>query len=248
MKRFLLPILVVFAIGAFVMSTAPANASMVLILDDLAIAGIDVIMIDDQPVGAVSDRGFVSNVADTGGVAGSITFNGDIPGSNWTVSITTGVSKPIIGPARMDLKSGILTSGTAAGTINLGLTDTDFALGVAGQPGAIRNSWEGTTDGTVLAQGGIGLNNNLEFERIASVNQGPFGPGAFADTAAAGFVFTGNPFSLTELVQINYTAGDQIFSFDKSLEVLEVVPEPSTMLLLATGLVGLAGLRRKFKS
>jgi hypothetical protein len=30
-------------------------------------------------------------------------------------------------------------------------------------------------------------------------------------------------------------------------ETLEIVPEPSTMLLLGSGLIGLAGLRKKFK-
>lgn len=57
MKRFLLPLLMVFAIAALLIGTAPANASFVLALDDPGTAGWDIVVIDEQGAGATSTGG-----------------------------------------------------------------------------------------------------------------------------------------------------------------------------------------------
>jgi hypothetical protein len=204
MKRFLVPLLMVFAIAALVMATVPANASFMLKIDDPSTVGVDVIVIDDQLGGTFS----------------------------------SGPPAPVVLPqAKMDMVSVNVSSG-GAGILDLYLTDTDFSLpnGVY----SFTNAIGGTTGGTVTAQG---YTDNLNWEfytaQASTALMGPFGPGAFSGTASGSNILD-NQFSMTEWVRIVHTGADQITSFDKELSV----PEPGTMLLIGTGLLGLAGLGR----
>jgi PEP-CTERM motif len=71
-----------------------------------------------------------------------------------------------------------------------------------------------------------------------------FGPGAFSSSDSEGFVHSG-PYSLFTQATINFT-GPGVVSFDSDLST---VPEPTSLLLLGSGLAGI-GLwsRRKKKS
>ena len=242
MKRFLLPFLMVFAIAALVMATAPANASFMLKIDDPSTVGVDVIVIDDQLGGTFSSgppAPVMSTVADGNmGQSGVVSYNSAIAGTVWTVNVTVGVSKPVLPQAKMDMVSVNVSSG-GAGILDLYLTDTDFSLpnGVY----SFTNAIGGTTGGTVTAQG---YTDNLNWEfytaQASTALMGPFGPGAFSGTASGSNILD-NQFSMTEWVRIVHTGADQITSFDKELSV----PEPGTMLLIGTGLLGLAGLGRR---
>jgi hypothetical protein len=253
MKRFLLPFLMVCAIVALLMGIAPANASLVLLLDDPAVGDFaDVVLIDNQPAGAVSTGGgdWVPTVADYTSTLGAIYYVSEMPGGSvWTVTVTGVLSKPYYEPGKMTLKS-VSVSSTGAGVLNLYGFDTDFTFGGAGSAQVLEYYWGGTTEGTIVAQAGLDF-DNLEFGvatyEVVTPFEGPLGPGSFSGTvSSAPFVTTANPYSLYEYVQITHTGAGQVTSFTKHGSVVGV-PEPATMLLLGSGLVGLVGFRRRFR-
>jgi hypothetical protein len=223
MKRFLLFILVtcLFAVQA--------NASMWLTLDD--------------------GLGNIITLADVDS-DGIITFSGSLPGGSvWTVNITTGISKPVIGgptTAEIHLNSVNVSSG-GSGTLTIGLTDTDFVLPpTIGAQAALVSEIGGVAANTIQ------LTQTLDPDNSEWATDTPgndvslvsplLGTGAFAGTQTASSpVFA--PFSLTEMVVITHTAAGQHTSFDA---VSRVVPVPGAVLLGILGL-GVVGLKlRKY--
>jgi hypothetical protein len=232
-------VVVFLMLWAFVMTgTQNADAAFILELEDLGSGGI--ITIAD------------GSASDSNALAGVITYSGPVPLSIFTVNVTTGVSKPVLGGptrARMDLNS-VNISSPGSGNLRLRLTDTDFLLTTQPSPPdhIMTSRIGGTTDGNVILNQYLGPNNNQWEMGITPGPQGPLGPGAFSSTTSTTFSLGGGPFSLTEIVDIAHPGGTNITSFD-AVSRVEPVPEPTTLLLLGCGLFGLAGYawRRKKK-
>jgi hypothetical protein len=183
--------------------------------------------------------------------AGRISFFGSI--GTFSINLTSGISKPVIGTTdvgELDLSS-FQISGSAAGTLSVRLTDTDFAQeGVAFGLSAIG----GTTDGTVAASTYLGR-TNAEFgtgELLTDfgVLTGP----SFSDSelvSIAPVVNAGgsSPYSLTILATITHTAAGQTTGFDTFIQtsITEAdVPAPASMAVFAFGLMALRSLRRRY--
>jgi hypothetical protein len=113
---------------ATVLYAGNASAAFVMVLDDPNDAFAAITIYD-------------GGVGDSAAVAGVISYSGSV--GAFSVNVTTGISKPLIGPERLDLNS-INVSG-AAGTINLAISDTDFL----GTDASFLASYGGTTDGSV---------------------------------------------------------------------------------------------------
>jgi hypothetical protein len=222
---------------ATLLAVSPQVATAgLLFLDDTAIGVTpEVIILDGAPIGTATPLGLTTAsdpIAD-----GLITYAGGVGAGVFTVNVTTGISKPIIGPNQIDLNS-VDVSTTGGGTLRIGFGDIGFTY--AGDH--VENLFGGTTVGTISAQYFVDPANG--YFTGQSGNQGSFGPGAFSGTASFDAVGLGTPFSISEIVTFTHT-GSGATSFDLQTSV---VPEPSSLLLLGAGLLGGALLRGKRKA
>ena len=208
------------ALALAALPVAQAQAAFVMTLDDLGDAATPTIIYDGSG-------------SDLGGPAGVITYSGAV--GSFMVNVTTGVSKPVIGPARMDLNS-INVSGSSAGTLVVSLTDTDFS----GDYSAYTADFGGTTDGSV-ALDFLFDSGNSEFGGSSFASGSSAGSGAFPDSLT-GAVAGGEPFSLTITATIEHDEASQISSFDA---VVAPVPVPAAFWLFGSALAGFAAFRRR---
>lgn len=161
--------------------------------------------------------------------SGVVTFVGSL--GTWLVNVSTGGSKPIFGSTGspfMDLNSidyGI-------GTLTITFSDTGFE-NTTGLPINFLMTMGGTSAGTVNYS--TYANASL-IGNISSANT-PFAG------STSGIADPVNPlsYSLTQTVVIHHNNYGST-SFDATLAP---VPEPGTMMLLGSGLIGLAGWGRK---
>jgi len=172
--------------------------------------------------------------------AGGVLYNGAL--GVFIVNITTGITKPLIGGMdypMMDLNSLNLSS-SSAGTLTIKWTDTGFTL-----PDTLSgfNSFiGGTTTGTVTLDTYLDEKNDAFGMTTLLSSLGPFSTMAFSDEYQMA-INPADPFSLTIVATITHTGSQyNITSFDAGISP---VPEPATMLLLGSGLIGLARFGRK---
>ncbi len=209
----------------------PAQADLILTLNS---GSSTVVVIDESPSSTLSSGGsYTSTVNDSIAGSGIVGFTGAV--GSFVVNVTTGISRPLIGPYAIDLNNVSVSGG--AGTLTIGLIDTGFLIPSAGNYSVV-SEFGGTTDGFITSVTGGILDSNAETGFGADTLQGPFGPGSFSGTRT-GSVSLSNTFSMNTVVSFTHGAAGQITSFDHKFSV--AVPEPATggFLLAITCLIGL---------
>lgn len=214
------------AATASLLALAPlsSNATLILSLDDLSTAGVDVTLVD----GAIGD------LITQGGAVAFIGKSG-----TWSLNITSGIGVGNTSVWGLDLNT-LSISSSSGGTLRLSLTQTDLTYGSGGGPLVINSAIGGTTYGTVNyatyaddANTAFGTSTKLFSGSATSTG------GAFADGNTAEFSRS-DPFSLTLTADIIHRgAAATSFDFDAH------VPEPGTLALLSVALLGAGAASRR---
>jgi PEP-CTERM motif len=201
-----------------------ASTSMELSLNDLVNPEIDIL--DGGPL-------------DSNPLAGVITYNGPI--GSWSVNVTTGITYPALGTPNspmLDLNS-VNVSSSGPASLAIGVSALGYTLAPAGATFEIG----GTTDGLILAQAASG-DVSFYFDSTNQIgNLMTFSSGAFSGSASGSIPAAPNPYSLSIFTDIEHEgAGSTSFNAK-----LAAVPEPSALIFLGFGLLGLVGVRKKFQ-
>ncbi|HEY3489897.1 MAG TPA: PEP-CTERM sorting domain-containing protein [Candidatus Deferrimicrobiaceae bacterium] len=220
MKRILLPALALFAASALFASHA--NAAAILYLSD----GTNVRTITDGGVG------------DQNPVVGAVSFVGSF--GSWALDVSTGVSKPLLGSVRspeMDLN----TIAIGLGFLDVAFLDDKFSVANMGFRSDIDgNSFNSV--GSVTAITGVAKPTPAPFalDSIISFNFIDV-PGKIHGTGFGTATLTPTDFLFLGATINHGEMGTTSFDYHTA------VPEPGTMMLLGSGLIGLIGFgRRRF--
>jgi hypothetical protein len=214
----------ILALGALIVDATSADAQFRLRVEDLGIA--TGVVVTDNATG------------DSNPTVGVITFVGAV--GNFTINVTTGVSKPVIGGSGMSISELDLNSvnvAAATGVLQLVLQDTgyggpdgtlDLDVGIGGvftaPGGPIFQSWVNPANAVPALgpdQSSPGLLPALGGVPVMSVSAcaPAFAPGTGAFSTSCSTTFTkSGPYSLFTIVLASFTGAGSL-SFDELLTV-----------------------------
>ncbi len=192
---------------------------------------------------------------------GTLLVNGDQSAATGGVTVSSGATlggSGTIGGATTIANGGILTPGASAGSSMAVLTFAN-GLTLGGDTTSTVLQIAGATRGASYDAITIGAGQSLTYDGVLTLNStsviadgtydlfsftGGLDSGGFDSLAFSGGIYSGSFLEVSSGVW-QATAGLQTFTFTESSGDLQVVPEPSTYVLLALGLISVAVFRRR---
>lgn len=203
-----------------VMAAPSAEAALMMRIDDLSTAGIDV------------------EISDTNG-DGLLAYAGSV--GTWT-SFSGGVGTQVMGTPdfdAMDLFS--LDISGSAGTLVVSLTDTDFMRTSSQFTAGVGGTTMGSVSvATYLSTSNTAFDTSMLLSSLGDFTAGELPPGGgFADGDSQQ-IDVDSPYAITMVATITHSGAGQVSSLDYNIKI----PEPGPLALLGIGLVALVTSRR----